>query len=225
MFRCPNCGNTLHWRPRHSEDFMCPMCSSRLRIRVSRGLGPFSLFFLLVWLLALPLNWGFGLFWLFILFCCFPAMRMKVEVVKPNSTTVPQTSSVRNDQTRSATTLMRQSTVNRQPLLTKGQLASRFCSYCGAAVSVPDWKFCQNCGASLLTVTGEAPYSNEQNKVRGDGHASRCMVCGLNLSNDSLLAYCPHCGNSAHRTHLLEWLHVKKYCPICGQHLTEQELL
>jgi predicted RNA-binding Zn-ribbon protein involved in translation (DUF1610 family) len=224
VFRCPNCGNLIYGHTRYHENLTCPSCSARLRIRASHGMGPFALFFLFVFLLVFSINFGFGLFWLFILFCFFPAVRRKVEVVQLNTPTVRQSYPDRSGRSESSTTLIRPSTVDQQPDLALGQRTSRYCSYCGATISMPNWKFCQNCGASLSTETAESFRSNEQGKVRGDSHAGRCMVCGLNLGNNGPVAFCPHCGNAAHRTHLLEWLHVKKYCPVCGQHLTEREI-
>lgn len=50
------------------------------------------------------------------------------------------------------------------------------------------------------------------------------MVCDLRLNSADEILHCPHCGNPAHKDHLLEWLHVKRSCPICGQHLDENEL-
>nr|MDO8098569.1 zinc ribbon domain-containing protein [Candidatus Njordarchaeota archaeon] len=232
MSRCPNCGTQVYGRVGNRENLICSSCGARLRISVSRGVGPYALFFLfpyalfflLIWLFALPVTWGFGFFWLFIFFCCLPAMRRRVEVVQLSTQTVQQTSSDRNERARSATTLIRQSILNRQPDFVRSHPASRYCSYCGAAVPMPDWRFCKNCGASLSTETAEAPHLSERNTLRGNDHARRCMVCGLNLSGDGSVACCPHCGNTAHRTHLLEWLHIKKYCPVCGQHLTELEI-
>jgi hypothetical protein len=51
-----------------------------------------------------------------------------------------------------------------------------------------------------------------------------CMVCGLGFHQGDLLAWCPFCGAAAHRLHLLEFLHVKENCPVCGHHLVESDL-
>jgi uncharacterized delta-60 repeat protein len=53
----------------------------------------------------------------------------------------------------------------------------------------------------------------------------RCMVCNLDILESDLIVRCPYCGSMAHRTHMLEWLHVKDYCPACHNHLEEENLL
>ena len=52
-----------------------------------------------------------------------------------------------------------------------------------------------------------------------------CMICGLKFGQGDPVARCPHCGYGAHLIHMLEWLHVKDYCPVCHRHLNEGELL
>jgi predicted RNA-binding Zn-ribbon protein involved in translation (DUF1610 family) len=63
-----------------------------------------------------------------------------------------------------------------------------------------------------------------KNTGRMAEHGKECMVCNLELDEDDDVAWCPNCGSPAHRTHLLEWIHVKNNCPICGNHLGEQDL-
>jgi hypothetical protein len=50
------------------------------------------------------------------------------------------------------------------------------------------------------------------------------MVCNQAVySADEILA-CPYCGSIAHKTHILEWLHVNDYCPACHSRLEEDNL-
>jgi hypothetical protein len=64
-----------------------------------------------------------------------------------------------------------------------------------------------------------------QTEVAKSGFAlGTCMVCNQGVySVDETLA-CPYCGSIAHKTHILEWLHVKNYCPACHMHLDESML-
>ncbi|TFG05366.1 MAG: hypothetical protein EU536_02010 [Promethearchaeota archaeon] len=44
----------------------------------------------------------------------------------------------------------------------------------------------------------------------------RCMVCNLTIEPvKEEIVYCPHCNTPAHRTHLIEWLKIKRTCPNC----------
>jgi len=52
--------------------------------------------------------------------------------------------------------------------------------------------------------------------------AKRCMVCNLEISKADDVVFCPHCGNPAHKEHILEWLKTKDRCPICEKHITEE---
>ncbi|WXG45435.1 MAG: hypothetical protein WED05_01740 [Candidatus Atabeyarchaeum deiterrae] len=51
-----------------------------------------------------------------------------------------------------------------------------------------------------------------------------CIVCNLDIKKTQDAVRCPHCGNVSHKTHMLEWLHVRNKCPACNQHLSESEL-
>jgi len=44
----------------------------------------------------------------------------------------------------------------------------------------------------------------------------RCIVCNLiiNPAKEELI-YCPHCNSPAHRSHLIEWIKIKGFCPKC----------
>jgi predicted nucleic acid-binding Zn-ribbon protein len=50
------------------------------------------------------------------------------------------------------------------------------------------------------------------------------MVCKASLEKNDEMLFCPFCGSLAHKDHLLEWLHVKGYCPSCGRHLEDDEV-
>lgn len=95
------------------------------------------------------------------------------------------------------------------------------CTFCGAVILVPASKFCWNCGANLLDSTAATA---QPAKERGRSLRKRCMVGDLQLNSADEIVHCLHCGNAAHKDHLLEWLHVKRSCPICCRHLGENEL-
>jgi predicted RNA-binding Zn-ribbon protein involved in translation (DUF1610 family) len=104
------------------------------------------------------------------------------------------------------------------------------CNHCHAVIVLSNSKFCSNCGASLGQGLEDAtPLGMNEKGKSGKNvqlktkHAKECMVCNLDLNQDDDVAWCPHCGSPAHRTHLLEWIHVKNSCPICGKHLSEQD--
>jgi Zn finger protein HypA/HybF involved in hydrogenase expression len=46
-----------------------------------------------------------------------------------------------------------------------------------------------------------------------------CIVCNQPIDEESELLQCPACKGVAHRDQLLEWLHVKDYCPKCHRHI------
>lgn len=124
----------------------------------------------------------------------------------------------------------------------------RRCGTCGSVMMVPNSRFCPICGApffiALPTANPEPsqtgiggviaqnlqPPPQQESKVLSPVRKAKaasqrtCMVCELTLAAGDSLAYCPHCGNPAHSVHLLEWLHVKDYCPMCHQHLDEREI-
>jgi rubrerythrin len=52
----------------------------------------------------------------------------------------------------------------------------------------------------------------------------KCVVCNLPLKKGEKLVRCPCCGNLAHKSHMLEWLHIRNYCPACSERITESEL-
>jgi tetratricopeptide (TPR) repeat protein len=52
----------------------------------------------------------------------------------------------------------------------------------------------------------------------------KCIICNLALRKTDEVVRCPSCGNKAHKTHMLEWLHVNKYCPACYSLISEATL-
>jgi hypothetical protein len=100
-----------------------------------------------------------------------------------------------------------------------------YCTRCGAAVYGPDWRFCSKCGASLRRQLAVDSDSTEASTRYEEYRTQKCMVCGTDLHPSDSISRCPHCGSAAHHIHLLEWLHVKGKCPICGQHLTDREIV
>ena len=123
----------------------------------------------------------------------------------------------------------------------------RVCGTCGSVMMLTSSQFCPICGAPLTLAfpaadlgssEPEIPEATERQvslqpaEAKALPPAARikatrgrtCMVCELPLEPGDTLAYCPHCGNPAHKVHLLEWLHVKNYCPMCHEHLGEMEL-
>jgi len=99
---------------------------------------------------------------------------------------------------------------------------SNSCPYCGVNLTRADASFCWNCGASLGQASEPAVVGGGKKKpVRTIG---KCMVCNLKVETDDAALWCPFCGNVTHKTHMLEWLHVKDYCPSCHRHLEESDL-
>jgi hypothetical protein len=84
--------------------------------------------------------------------------------------------------------------------------------------------------AGVLLVKRRKSKSHELlRKVSGEQRKAlkitgKCMVCNLDVDSDDAVLRCPHCGNMAHKIHMLEWLHVKDYCPVCRRHLEERDL-
>jgi endogenous inhibitor of DNA gyrase (YacG/DUF329 family) len=98
----------------------------------------------------------------------------------------------------------------------------RLCPSCGNIVDIRMGAFCPNCGANVMIEKAVAPIPapvKQIQKVTG-----KCMICNLEIRESEEVLWCPFCGNKAHKIHLLEWLHVKNYCPICNSHLNEKEL-
>lgn len=99
----------------------------------------------------------------------------------------------------------------------------RYCHNCGAEVSHPDSLYCFNCGVRLGTFPRSTIKPIERAKIE-PRVGGKCMVCGSNVESSEPILYCPHCGNAGHRAHLLQWIHLRNYCPMCGSHLNEGDL-
>jgi rRNA maturation endonuclease Nob1 len=111
------------------------------------------------------------------------------------------------------------------------RLSLKRCSECNEAFKASDAKFCPNCGASLEDSVKPEPTiiteskSNPKKRVKQEVVKSEsCMVCHLAFSKDDDIVWCPYCGNSAHRNHMLEWIHIRHRCPVCNEFLEEQTL-
>ncbi len=65
-----------------------------------------------------------------------------------------------------------------------------------------DSKFCIKCGLSL------------------EDKFAKCVICFLEIVEEDEIIRCPHCDNPAHKSHFLEWLKIKGFCPICKKRLT-----
>ncbi|WXG44150.1 MAG: ABC transporter substrate-binding protein [Promethearchaeati archaeon SRVP18_Atabeyarchaeia-1] len=96
------------------------------------------------------------------------------------------------------------------------------CPRCGAISRDPAAQYCKYCGALL---GGGSRGMEIQAKGRTFALKGRCMVCNLPIGKSDEVVWCPRCGNAAHRTHLLEWLHVKSYCPVCRAPINQRDLL
>jgi uncharacterized paraquat-inducible protein A len=101
-------------------------------------------------------------------------------------------------------------------------LYSGYCRRCGATFVRSDASYCWNCGADLTrqpkTITAQS------GKRKSSATIGRCMVCNLDVKENEVVLWCPYCGNMGHRTHVLEWLHTRNYCPECHSHLDESDL-
>jgi predicted RNA-binding Zn-ribbon protein involved in translation (DUF1610 family) len=118
-----------------------------------------------------------------------------------------------------------------EPEHAEQETARQRCERCGAMVITADHRFCASCGAPLA-VEPAAVISEEKTCApqvmptipKELTRGPKCMVCELPLKRKDSKLYCPYCGNAAHRDHFLEWLRVKKVCPICGERVQESEL-
>jgi predicted RNA-binding Zn-ribbon protein involved in translation (DUF1610 family) len=91
--------------------------------------------------------------------------------------------------------------------------------------------FCPDCGSRLRRGSEGATPPGTEYETRQEAHVEsameygdKCMVCNLEVSEDLGVVWCPYCGNPAHRMHLIDWVHVKRSCPICGEHLDDRDL-
>ncbi|WXG44023.1 MAG: zinc ribbon domain-containing protein [Promethearchaeati archaeon SRVP18_Atabeyarchaeia-1] len=108
--------------------------------------------------------------------------------------------------------------VDREKRATRPTLGA--CPYCGSSIRIDGASFCKNCGGRL-TATNVVLNKGQLKRPVPQGH---CMVCSLPLKPGDTLVWCPYCGNASHKTHMLEWLHVKDHCPVCHRQLDPDDL-
>jgi hypothetical protein len=60
---------------------------------------------------------------------------------------------------------------------------------------------------------------NNQNYFEISEIEGWCIVCKLPIYLHEDVIECPACYSVAHRSHLLEWVKIKGYCPNCGYSL------
>jgi hypothetical protein len=205
MARCPECGKWLWHSPGYFNEYVCPGCGAMLRRE--RGAGGFFLGTLEV-----------------------------IGYTRGRSSEGPRLPETEIDSSghiwyynkdRSLSEAL--DTTEMKPPPTGGKTKWGHCNHCDAVIIMSNAKFCSNCGARLghgpeaagLQRTEEKAKSNNQS-VATPEHEEECMVCKLELSEGEDVVWCPHCGNPAHKTHLLEWIRMRNTCPICGKHLSEQ---
>lgn len=49
---------------------------------------------------------------------------------------------------------------------------------------------------------------------------AKCAVCGKNIEIFDEVSGCPICGTKAHKDHLIEWVKMKKTCPVCKKNIS-----
>jgi predicted amidophosphoribosyltransferase len=116
-------------------------------------------------------------------------------------------------------------TTEKEPSLVGDKAKWGHCNHCEAVIMLSNAKFCSNCGARLqqaheYVIPMEAKADNHTAVTTE--HGEECMVCNLELNEGDDVVWCPHCGNPAHKAHLLEWIRVKSTCPICRKYLSQQ---
>ncbi|MFX0085363.1 MAG: RING finger protein [Candidatus Hodarchaeota archaeon] len=81
----------------------------------------------------------------------------------------------------------------------------------------------ENNGEKLLSIVRLAGKNEEvlniNTWINSKQSEVQCIICRHKIHHSELNTKCPHCGNSFHRTHLLEWLKVFGHCPICHQRI------
>jgi hypothetical protein len=228
MVRCPSCGGRFVRRRSYGGIVECPICRARLRTTgpgsIALVLGIFALVSIQIFLFAFPMWFGSYFLLLLIFICLIPVLSSRVEVAQPGSSESTGGSLSRQGEALSQGVPQRQISVDRQPNVGQNSRSWGYCIYCGAAVRSAESRFCTNCGASLPPQTAEPQQQVGDQRIESIRITGNCMVCSLRVSPDEPIAYCPHCGNVAHKVHLLQWLYLHKECPACRQHLSEQEM-
>jgi predicted RNA-binding Zn-ribbon protein involved in translation (DUF1610 family) len=81
------------------------------------------------------------------------------------------------------------------------------------------------CDEKRLEAEAKVVHQAIQRAKLGDSYEEvLCTVCNQPIEEDEEEVRCPHCSNIAHKTHMLEYLHVHGKCPSCGHSLTESEV-
>jgi hypothetical protein len=224
MSRCPICGYRVAGGARRYEEFVCPRCDATLRCTVRATVAPLAIgLILFVFLLALTATVGVGIFPWFIFAIIFAACAgsPRVEVVRRRISTTSERSDYREPQAGPTRSVSSGESAKMGRGVARDDRSWRYCIYCGAVIGESDWRFCANCGASIIAPNTANQIDND-NMPREKDSIGNCMVCGLAIHSSEQVAYCIHCGNAAHRLHLLEWIHVKGRCPMCEQRLNEK---
>ncbi|MFX0169636.1 MAG: hypothetical protein ACFE89_09825 [Candidatus Hodarchaeota archaeon] len=55
--------------------------------------------------------------------------------------------------------------------------------------------------------------------------AQKCAVCRFDVFPGDRIVLCPACQSQGHRTHMLEYLKAKGYCPTCNTQFNSQQIL
>jgi endogenous inhibitor of DNA gyrase (YacG/DUF329 family) len=105
------------------------------------------------------------------------------------------------------------------------------CTSCRMEVSIPDCRYCPNCGSTLEFGPIASAFTwkdGNPDKPRfrlDEGRRQlNCIVCGKSLGQADLLAFCPFCGTGAHKADLIGWLQQNRTCPKCHQQINIQLL-
>jgi hypothetical protein len=203
----------------------CRICRAKLRVTTSHSSMPLFFFGLfLAFMLLATIDMAWFLFWpLLPLAFGVRGVLTKAEVVPEWTSLNQQTPQTVDGQTRSVDTRRQEITPVIHAYSPHYSPVRRYCIYCGAVVNESDWRFCANCGASLIGANRISHLEND-NVAHDESYGGNCMVCGLVIHDSDQVAYCIHCGNAAHRLHLLQWIHVKGRCPMCEQNLNEEDI-
>jgi Zn finger protein HypA/HybF involved in hydrogenase expression len=226
--RCPSCDNEFNAEPLIlaqdelsllEEELHCPICSAM--IKISNG-----------YKILADLKWvafGYALFFGLILFCvlsCFAPeagvdslgigyLAIACLIVIGICISVVEIASVKLRRTN----------------MWEVAGMRRTCQCCGGLLTPEDTELCPSCGATLYTViVSEVTISHDVVDSRAVHKASKsepvgtCLVCDLDMHSADALVLCPHCSNVFHKSHLIQWVRLKKRCPACGEHLYESEI-
>jgi predicted RNA-binding Zn-ribbon protein involved in translation (DUF1610 family) len=227
MVRCPECGSWIWFSTNYRKERVCSNCGAILKRKISLG-G------LLLEDLevvghtpghtegAYPSNiWE------------LPSIvkgELETGLPEPGLPVTEEDLPERIDQIPTPPSREKSETVEKVPSIRADRVKWGHCNHCHALIVLSNASFCSNCGASLTHGLKDAtplgigvkakPRKHIGAKTR---HGEKCTVCGLQLTRDDNVARCPHCGNPAHRTHLLEWIHRRNRCPVCGKYLDEKD--